>query len=100
MKTVYVETSIVSYLTARPTQDLRATARQHVTREWWDNRRRTFDLFVSPLVYEEARRGDSDAARRRVEVISELATLQVVDAGLRSGCGIDCRRCSAGLSRG
>jgi hypothetical protein len=58
MKTVYVETSILSYLTARPTRDLLATARQQMTREWWDTRRARFDLFVSPLVEQEVKRGD------------------------------------------
>ncbi len=79
MKTVYVETSILSYLTARPTRDLLATARQQMTREWWDTRRAHFDLFVSPLVEQEARRGDPDAARRRGEALGDLQTLEIVD---------------------
>ena len=79
MRTVYVETSILSYLTARPTRDLLATARQQMTREWWDTRRARFDLFVSPLVEQEARRGDPDAARRRGEALGDLRTLEIVE---------------------
>jgi len=79
MKTVYVETSILSYLTARPTRDLLATARQQMTREWWDTERGRFDLHVSPLVDQEAKRGDPDAARRRVEALGDLPTLEIVD---------------------
>ncbi len=79
VKTVYVETSILSYLTARPTRDLLATARQQMTREWWDTRRARFDLFVSPLVEQEVKRGDPDAARRRSEALGDLQTLEIVE---------------------
>lgn len=61
MKTVYVETSIRSYLTARPSRDLVAAARQQMTREWWDGHRARFEVYVPPLVYQEAKRGDPDA---------------------------------------
>jgi hypothetical protein len=50
-----------------------------MTREWWDRRRARFDLFVSPLVDQEARRGDPEAARRRIEALGGLPTLEVVD---------------------
>jgi len=61
MKTIYVETSILSYLTARPTRDLLAAGRRQITHEWWDTRRVRFDVYISPLVDQEARRGDPDA---------------------------------------
>ena len=80
VKTVYIETSILSYLTARPTRDLLATSRQQVTREWWDTRRARFDLFVSPLVDQEARRGDPGAACRRTEALDGLSLLEIVEA--------------------
>jgi len=79
MKTIYVETSILSYLTARPTRDLLAAARQQITREWWDTRRACYDLFVSPLVEQEVRRGDPDAARRRGEALGNLQALEIVE---------------------
>ena len=62
MKTVYIETSILSYLTARPSRDLLAAAHQQITRTWWDFHRARFEVFVSQLVDEECRRGDADAA--------------------------------------
>lgn len=79
MKTVYVETSVLSYLTARPTRDVIAAARQQVTFEWWNTCRTRFLVFVSPLVDQEARRGDPDAARRRVEALADLPTLETVE---------------------
>jgi hypothetical protein len=50
MKTVYIETSVVSYLTALPARDLLAAAWQSATLQWWQDRRSDFELFVSQLV--------------------------------------------------
>ncbi len=44
---VYLETTIVSYLTARPSRDLIIAAHQQITQEWWDSRRNNYDLYVS-----------------------------------------------------
>jgi predicted nucleic acid-binding protein len=79
MKSVYIETSVVSYLTARPSRDLLAAAHQQVTRDWWDGQRARFEVFISPLVEQEARRGDPAAAQRRVEVLRGLVMLEVVE---------------------
>lgn len=49
-KTVYVETSIVSYLTARPTNDLLAAAWQKITSDWWDTQRSRFSLYTSSFL--------------------------------------------------
>lgn len=74
---VYLETSIISYLTARPSRDLITAANQQVTHEWWDTRREEFDVFVSQTVILEARGGDPDAARRRLQVLDGLPLLDV-----------------------
>ena len=79
MKTVYIETSILSYLTARPSRDLLAAAHQQVTQTWWDFHQARFEVFVSQLVDEECRRGDPDAAHRRVEAIDSIPMLEVVE---------------------
>lgn len=79
MATVYVETSIISYLTARASRDLLAAAHQQTTREWWDHHRQRFEVFVSPLVMEEARRGDEDAAAQRIALIRGLPSLEIVE---------------------
>jgi len=80
MKSVYVETSIFSYLTARPSANLVSAARQRLTCDWWEKCRSRFDLFVSPLVESEASRGDPDAAKRRIAAMDGIPSLEVVPA--------------------
>lgn len=77
---VYIETSVVSYLTARPSNDIRAAANQSITADWWETRRSEFDLFVSEFVMVEASRGDPDAAARRMTVIDGIPALKVTAA--------------------
>lgn len=76
---VYLETTFISYLAARPSRDLIQAAHQQVTREWWDKHSADFDLFVSPMVIQESSVGDPDAAQRRLEVIHSLPSLDLTD---------------------
>jgi hypothetical protein len=78
-KTVYIETSIVSYLTARPSSDLLAAAWQKVTSDWWHIRRHRFEMFASDIVLEEAGRGDATAVARRLEALAEIPLLAITD---------------------
>ncbi|WP_295405483.1 type II toxin-antitoxin system VapC family toxin [uncultured Thiocystis sp.] len=73
---VYIETSVISYLTARPSRDLIGMARQQVTQAWWDNRAK-HDLCVSEVVARECASGDPGAAARRMAVIEDLPLLRV-----------------------
>lgn len=73
---VYVETSVISYLVARPSRDIVTAAHQQITREWWEQRGR-FDLFVSQAVLTEAARGDATAAALRLEALAEVVVLPV-----------------------
>lgn len=68
-KKVYVETTVVSDVTALPTNDLALVGRQVATREWWESASELFDLFSSTVVAQEVRRGNPEAAKRRVEAI-------------------------------
>lgn len=78
---VYIETTVVSYLVAEPSKDLIQAAHQQITRAWWATRDR-FDLYISAAVVAEARRGDEDAAARRLEVLNRISLLA---AGPRAG---------------
>jgi predicted nucleic acid-binding protein len=78
-RSVYVETSIISYLTAQPSRDLRAAAWQQITAQWWQRERTKYELYTSALVIREASRGDAEAARRRLQVLEDLSELAVDD---------------------
>ena len=80
---VYIETTVVSYLTAKPSRDLIIAARQEVTHEVWDPLLRECQCFVSALVVLEAGKGDGNAAARRLEAIQGLPVLHVGDQAER-----------------
>ncbi len=63
---LYLETSVLSYLTARPSRDLIVAANQQITQDWWQSRRAGFDLYVSQLVVQEVSAGDATAAQQRL----------------------------------
>ncbi|MGH8703119.1 MAG: type II toxin-antitoxin system VapC family toxin [Burkholderiales bacterium] len=77
---VYIETSVVSYLTARASQDVVVAARQAITRDWWQETRSRFEACISVLVVEEAGAGDAGAAAQRAEAIAGLPILELNDA--------------------
>ena len=68
---VYLETSIPSYLTAWQSRDIVVAGNQETTKEWWDNRNQ-FELYVSALVIQEAKAGDPNAAKRRLELLDDI----------------------------
>ena len=72
---VYIETSVVSYLTARPSRDVVIAAYQEVTREWWRVAPGRFDLVASELVVTEAGAGDTEAARTRLKSLEAVPLL-------------------------
>jgi len=74
---VYVETTIISYLTARPSRDLVMAAHQQITHEWWATRRKDFDLFVSRAVIQEAGIGETEMAEKRLQAIETFPRLDV-----------------------
>ena len=76
---VYIETSVVSYLTAHPSNDLRAMANQNATVEWWDLQRAKYDLVISEFVIAEASLGNPEAARRRLAVLDDIAELKATE---------------------
>jgi len=74
---VYLETTIPSYLTAWRSSELTMAAKQQTTRQWWDERRTRFDLFISDSVLLEASDGNPDAAKRRLAVLDGIPMLSL-----------------------
>jgi predicted nucleic acid-binding protein len=79
---VYVETTIISYLTARPSRDLIIAGHQQVTHEWWQTTRYAFAVVSSQLVVREAGAGDSAAAQERLALLGELTLLEITEEAL------------------
>ncbi len=78
---VYVETSVVGYLTSHPSRDLvPVAARQEITREWFAVQAQAYELFVSQLVVNEASAGDKEAARERSAFLQGIPRLGITDA--------------------
>lgn len=75
--TLYLETSVISYLTARPSRDLIVAANQQMTHEWWEYRRSQFELYTSQMVHQEASQGDEQAAEKRLNVLTDIPLLEL-----------------------
>ena len=75
MDTVYIETSIVSYLRQRPSAQVVMAARQLLTHEWWNNERSKYELVVSQYVIDEASAGDPTLAEERLESLDGIPLL-------------------------
>jgi predicted nucleic acid-binding protein len=72
---VYVETTLVSYLTARPSRDVVMAGHQQSTHEWWDQSRADYELCTSQLVLQEAGAGNPEAAEERLQILRAMVLL-------------------------
>ncbi len=79
---IYIETTIISYLTGKPSRDIIIAAHQQVTEEWWRTRRHLFDLYASQLVLREAGVGDEAQAKERLNVLNETELLEITESAL------------------
>ena len=77
MDTVYIETSIVSHASARPSSNIQIAALQHQARDWWAVERPKFDLVTSQLTILEASDGDPSAAADRLKLLDGLPLVQL-----------------------
>lgn len=77
--TLYLETTIPSYLTSKSSRDLIITSHQQITREWWDNTRTNFEIYTSQAVIDEVSAGDPIFAARRLEIIANLPLLKATN---------------------
>jgi predicted nucleic acid-binding protein len=76
---VCIETSVISYLTARPSRDIVIAGHQQTTRDWWQQQSQSFQLVASQLVIQEASAGDTVAAQERLEVLKNIELLEVIE---------------------
>lgn len=74
---VYIETTVVSYLTARPSRDPIVSGLIASSKLWWKTTSHMYDLCTSELVFEEASAGDSTAASDRLKVLNRLLNLTI-----------------------
>jgi hypothetical protein len=79
METVYLETTFISYLVARPSRDLLVAAHQQASEEWWSSRRGEFKCCVSQVVIDEASVGDPTEVEKRLAIISDMAALEITE---------------------
>ena len=76
---VYLETTVVSYYTSRPSNNIIVLAKQRITEQWWPQALNRFDIFISEAVVEEAADGDPEAAARRLEALETFELLDIDD---------------------
>ncbi len=79
---VYLETTIISYLAAWPSRDLVLAGHQQLTRDWWETRRGEYDLCISEAVVQELQDGDPDAATRRLALVDGIRLIFVTPENL------------------
>lgn len=78
---IYLETSVISYLTARPSRTIIGTAHQQITLAWWELRHH-YELFVSESVLRECGAGDQGAAEKRLSVVSDIPLLTITEQAI------------------
>lgn len=79
---IYVETSIISYLTARPSKTIIGAAHQQITLAWWELRS-NYELLVSQPVWQECSAGDPVAAQKRLAALEGISVLAVTQEMIR-----------------
>lgn len=80
---VYVETTVIGYLTSWPQRDVTVAGHQQTTRDWWQTAFDRFDLFASQLVVQECAAGDQEAVRNRLEALANLRLLPTTEEAER-----------------
>jgi predicted nucleic acid-binding protein len=82
-KSIYIESTIPSYATARESSNALNLIRHAMTRDFWENERHKYRLYVSQTVIDECSKGDPEAARRRLNLIDGIE-IMVEPEGLRA----------------
>lgn len=72
---VYIETSVISYLTAKPSRDIIVAGHQQITTEWWHKAKNKFDCYISQIVIAEIGQGDKSASSNRLKAVQQIPEL-------------------------
>jgi len=78
-KRIYIETSVVSYFTARPSRDIMIAGHQEATRDLWPEFVAKYETYISALVYDEVGKGDPTQAKMRLASIEPFPMLGIDD---------------------
>jgi hypothetical protein len=76
---IYIESTIPSYVVARPARDLLQAARQQLTKDWWDLKRANHELFTSQVVLDEITDGEAGMAQQRLDLMAAIPLLDLTD---------------------
>jgi len=76
-ESIYLETTVVSYYTSKPSRDIIVLAHQEITRQWWNMAMKRYNVFISEIVVEEASFGDTEAARKRLRELKDFPHLEL-----------------------
>ena len=79
MEIVYVESSVISYIAAKPGRDVVVSARQALSIEWWESKRKQYEVYISELVIEEIASGDTVASQKRLEIVRNILSLEITE---------------------
>jgi len=74
---LYIETSVISYYTSRPSRDLIVAGHQQITQEWWNRQIQQYESHISEVVLDEISRGDASAAQLRLEAVEGFMPLEI-----------------------
>lgn len=76
---IYIESTIPSYIVARPARDLLQASRQQLTKDWWDLKRAQHELFTSQVVLDEIASGEAAMAQQRLDAMVQFKLLDLTD---------------------
>ena len=99
---IYLESTIPSYVVARPARDIIQAARQQLSRDWWELQREKHELFISQIVLDEIAFGEEAMAQRQANPNEEHARTHGEEdksrraRADRSGCAVGTGQCGYG----
>ncbi|RLA08497.1 MAG: hypothetical protein DRQ51_02455 [Gammaproteobacteria bacterium] len=79
MKSVYLESSVISYISSNPSRDLIVSARQIITMDWWTNHKKEYNIFVSELTIKEISLGSDAQSKKRLSLIEGVEVLETTE---------------------